>query len=94
MKPPKMMVYINPRLLLSIIFDKNNIENAQPIPPIIIAMVYSTVETLITFVAYLGSIGTNAEIAAPCSNIPGNSTRCRLVTSTICLSCSETGFVL
>ena len=29
-----------------------------------IAIVYSTVETLITFVAYLGSIGTNAEIAA------------------------------
>ena len=70
MNPPKIILYINPRLLLSIIFDKNNIETAQPIPPIMIATVYSTVETLTTLVAYLGKIGTSAAIAAPCNNIP------------------------
>ena len=64
MNPPKIILYINPRLLLSIIFDKNNIETAQPIPPIMIATVYSTVETLTTLVAYLGKIGTSAAIAA------------------------------
>ena len=42
---------------------------AQPIPPMIIAIVYSTVETPTTFVAYVGNIGTKAVIEAPCNKI-------------------------
>ena len=74
-KPLKITPYINPLLLLSMIFDKNNIEKAQPMPPIMIATVYSTVDTFTTCVAYFGRIGTSAAIAAPCNKIPGNRIR-------------------
>ena len=37
MNPTKITVYIKPVLFLSIILDKNNIDIAQPIPPIAIA---------------------------------------------------------
>ena len=90
MNPPKIILYINPRLLLSIIFDKNNIETA-PIPPIMIATVYSTVETLTTLVAYLGKLEL---VCYSLVIISRNKTRWRFVTSTICLSCSGTGLVL
>ena len=79
-KPKMIMLYIKLRLLLSIILDKNSIEKAQANPPITIAMVYSMVVTLTTFVAYVGKIGTSAETAAPWSKIPGNNTRCRFIT--------------
>ncbi len=52
-------------------------------PPNTIAIVYSTVETPTTFVAYVGSIGTRAVIEAPCSKIPGKRIKCRFVTFTI-----------
>ena len=58
-KPVKITAYIKPLLFLSIILDKNNIEKAQPAPPIAMAMVYSIVLTPTTFVAYVGSIGSN-----------------------------------
>ena len=76
------------------IFDKNNIEKAQPMPPIMIATVYPTVDTFTTCVAYFGRIGTSAAIAAPCNKIPGNRIRWRCVTSTICFNCAFTGLVL
>lgn len=64
--PLRITPYIKFLLRLSISFDKNSIETAQPIPPIMIATVYSIVLTLITLVAYVGNIGTSAAIAAPC----------------------------
>ena len=72
MNPTKITVYIKPVLFLSIILDKNNIDIAQPIPPIAIAAVYSIVVTPTTFVAYVGNIGSKADIEAPCNKIPGN----------------------
>lgn len=69
--PLRITPYIKFLLRLSISFDKNSIETAQPIPPIMIATVYSIVLTLITLVAYVGNIGTRAAIAAPCKRIPG-----------------------
>ena len=45
MNPTKITAYIKPVLFLSIILDKNNIDIAQPIPPIAIAAVYSIVVT-------------------------------------------------
>jgi hypothetical protein len=40
------------------------IDIAQPIPPIAIAAVYSIVVTPTTFVAYVGNIGSKADIEA------------------------------
>ena len=55
----------------------------QPMPPMIKVNVYSTVETPTVCLAYVGKIGSNAEMAVPCNNIPGNNMRWRFITSTI-----------
>ena len=71
MNPTKITVYIKPVLFLSIILDKNNIDIAQPIPPIAIASIFNSCYPT-TFVAYVGNIGSKADIEAPCNKIPGN----------------------